>query len=232
MKFKSAVDEQVFREEWLRSGVSLDEFLVKRRELEFGLVDWERSQRQKQNWRKYRWKYLRGIRDFHSSTAGKRFHRNLGRFLATRDTETLLRAYQREKEKERELRVLNLRKVQENLEFLIAVLSAGVHALIEERYYKASVDEAVDYKLFLEELLRKVKEVLDWLFDEAEGVDWDFWIGVVHPREWEKMGLSVPEKVEREGEMLEWLVREVRQGKVMLGGDDYDEEEGVKERGS
>jgi hypothetical protein len=228
MKFKSVVDEQVFREEWLRSGLSLDEFLVKRGELELGLVDWERSQRQKQNWRKYRWRYLKGIRDFHSSTAGKRFHRNLGRFLATRDTETLLRAYQKEKEKERELRALNLRKVRESLEFLIAVLSAGVHALIEERYYKVSVDEAVDYKLFLEELLRKVKEVLDWLFDEVEGEDWDFWIGVVYPKEWEKMGLSIPEKVEEEGGMLEWLVREVRQGKVVLEEEGVDDEEGVK----
>jgi len=227
MKFKNAVDEQVFRSEWLRSGLSLDEFLVKRRELEIGLVDWERSQRQKQNWRKYRWKYLKGIRDFHSSTVGKKFHRNLGRFLATRETETLLKAYQREKEKERELRGLDLRKVQENLEFLIAVLSAGVHALIEERYYKASVDEAVDYKLFLEELLKKLKEVMDWLFEEVEGVDWDFWVGVVHPKEWEKIGLNVPEKVEREGEMLEWLVKEVKQGKVLLE-EDGDDEEGVK----
>jgi hypothetical protein len=228
MKFKTLLDEQVFRSEWLRSGLSLDEFLVKRRELELGLVDWERSQRQKQNWRKYRWKYLRGIRNFHNSTVGKRFHRNLARFLATRETETLLRAYQREKEKERELRALNLRKVQENLEFLIAVLSAGVHALIEERYYWGSVDEAVDYKLFLEELLGKVKEVLDWLFDEVEGVDWDFWIGVVHPKEWEKFGLKVSEKVEREGVMLEWLVGEVEPGKVVVEGED-DDEEGVKE---
>jgi len=228
MKFKSVVDEQVFRSEWLKSGLSLDEFLVKRGELELGLVDWERSQRQKQNWKKYRWKYLKGIRNFHSSTVGKKFHRNLGRFLATRETETLLKAYQREKEAERELRGLNLRKVQENLEFLIAVLSAGVHALIEERYYRASVDEAVDYKLFLEELLGKMKEVLDWLFEEVEEVDWDFWVGVVHSREWEKMGLSVPEKVERRGEMLEWLVKEVKQGNV-IEGEEGDDEEGVKE---
>jgi hypothetical protein len=231
MKFKNAIDEQVFRSEWLKSGLSLNEFLVKRQELELGLVDWERSQRQRQNWRKYRWRYLKGIRDFHSSTVGKRFHRNLGRFLATRETETLLKAYQSEKEKERELRGLDLRKVQENLEFLIAVLSAGVHALIEERYYKASVDEAVDYKLFLEELLRKVKEVLDWLFEEIEEVDWDFWVGVVHPREWEKMGLRIPEKVEREGEMLEWLVKEVKQGKVLLE-EEGDDEEGAKEGSS
>jgi hypothetical protein len=231
MKFKSDIDERLFRSEWLKSGLPLDEFLVKRRELEFGLVDWERSQRQKVNWQRYRWKYLKGIRAFHRSTEGKRFHRNLGRFLATREPESLLRAYQREKEKERELRGLDLRKVQENLEFLIVVLSAGVHGLIEERYYRASVDEAVEYKLFLEELLRKVKEVLEWVFGEEEGVDWDFWVGVVCPKEWEKVGLRVPEGVEREGELLGWLVGELRQGKVKVE-ENQDEEVGVEERSS
>jgi hypothetical protein len=223
MKFKSDIDERLFRSEWLKSGLPLNEFLVKRQELELGLVDWERSQRQKVNWQRHRWKYLKGIRAFHSSTEGKRFHRNLGRFLATREPESLLKAYQREKEKERDLRGLDLRKVQENLEFLIAVLSVGVHALIEERYYRASVDEAVEYKLFLEEVLRKVKEVMDWVYGEEDGVDWDFWVGVVHPKEWEKLGLKAPERVEREGEMVEWLVREVKEGKVKVG-DEQDED--------
>jgi hypothetical protein len=231
MKFKSDIDERLFRSEWLKSGLSLDEFLVKRRELELGLVDWERSQRQKVNWQRYRWKYLKGIRAFHDSTEGKRFHRNLGRFLATRETDSLLKAYQREKEKERDLRGLDLRKVQENLEFLIAVLSVGVHALIEERYYRASVDEAVEYKLFLEEVLRKVKEVMDWVCGEEDGVDWDFWVGVVHPKEWEKLGLKVPERVEKEGEMVEWLVKELRQGKVKIE-EDQDDEIRAEERSS
>jgi len=231
MKFKSDIDERLFRSEWLKSGLPLDEFLVKRQELELGLVDWERSQRQKVNWQRYRWKYLKGIRDFHDSTAGKRFHRNLGRFLATRETDSLLKAYQREKEKERDLRGLDLRKVQENLEFLIAVLSVGVHALIEERYYRASVDAAVEYKLFLEEVLRKVKEVMDWVYGEEDGVDWDFWVGVVHPKEWEKLGLKFPERVEREGDMLEWLVGELKQGKVKIE-EDQDEEVGIKEGSS
>ena len=232
MKFKSGMDESLFRSEWLRSGLSLNEFLVKRKELELGLVDWERSQRQKTNWQRYRWKYLKGIRDFHKSTEGKRFHRNLGRFMATREADTLLKVYQREKEKERDLRGLDLRKVQENLEFLIGVLSAGVHALIEERYYRASVDEGVEYKLFLEEMLRKVKEVMDWVFGEGEWVDWDFWVGVVHPKEWEKVGLRVPERVEREGEMLEWLVKELKHGKVKVDEVQDDEEGGVKEGSS
>jgi len=220
VKFRSEIDEQVFRSEWLKSGLSLEEFLLKRKELEAGLVDWEKSQRQKQNWRKYRWKYLKGIHGWSNSVQGKRFFRNLSRFLATREPESLLKSYQREKEKERELRGLNLRKVRENLEFLIAGLSAGVHGLIEERYYRASVSEAVEYDLFLEEFLRKVKELLEWIFDEVEGVDWDFWIGICKDG-LEKLGFEVPKQVEREGEMLEWLVRELkRKGKIEITEDE------------
>jgi len=226
IKFKSTIDENLFRSEWLRSCLPLEEFLVKRQELEIGLTDWERSQRQKINWQKYRWKYLKGIRDFHSSTAGKRFHRNLARFLVTRSPESFLKTYQSEKEKEREVRGLDLRKVKENLEFLIAVLSAGVHALIEERYYKASVDEAVEYKFFLSEMLNKVKEVLEWVCGERDYVDWDFWIGVVHPKEWERLGLKSPENVHEEGEFLEWLMKEIQKGNVEVIDDD---EEGASE---
>jgi hypothetical protein len=221
IKFKNKLDEDIFRSEFLKSRVSLNEFLVKRGELELGLVDFERSQRQKQNWRKHRWKYLWGIRSFHSSTEGKRFHRNLARYLATRDSDSLLRLYQAEKEKEREKGNdyrLDVRKVSENLEFLISVLSAGVHGLIEKRYYSVSIDEAVEYDLFLEELLRKVMEVIEWVFGEREGVDFDFWIGVCRDG-LSKLGLEVPEKVEKEGELLEWFVRKLKEG-VKVGDDD------------
>jgi len=228
IKFKNKLDEDIFRSEFLKSNMSLDEFLVKRGELEVGLVDFERSQRQKQNWRRYRWKYLRGIRRFHSSTEGKRFHRNLARYLATRDSGSLLKLYQVEKEKERERGNdyrLDVRKVSENLEFLIGALSAGVHGLIEKRYYNVSIDEAVEYDLFLEELLRKVVEVLEWVFGVREGVDWDFWIGICKDA-LSKLGLEVPEKVEKEGELLEWFIRKLKEGVKMEDDDEESPSEG------
>jgi len=219
VKFKNKIDEDIFRSEFLKSGVSLNEFLVNRGELELGLVDFERSQRQKQNWRKHRWKYLRGIRSFHSSTEGKRFHRNLGRYLTTRDSDSLLKSYQVEKEKERESGYrLDIRKVSENLEFLIGAISAGVHGLIEKRYYRVSIDEEVEYDLFLEELLKKVVEVIEWAFGERDGVDWDFWVGVCKDG-LSKLGLEVPEKVEKEGELLEWFIEKIREG-VKVEDDD------------
>jgi hypothetical protein len=228
IKFKNKLDEDIFRSEFLKSGILLDEFLVKRRELELGLVDFERSQRQKQNWRKHRWKYLQGIRSFHSSTEGKRFHRNLARYLATRDSDSLLKLYQVEKERERERGNdyrLDVRKVSENLEFLIAALSAGVHGLIEKRYYSVSIDEAVEYDLFLEELLRKVVEVIEWVFGKRDGVDWDFWIGVCKDA-LSKLGLEIPERVEREGEMLEWFVKELKKGVKVEDDDEESSSEG------
>ena len=225
MKFKSKVDEEIFRQEFLRSGLSLEEFLIKRQELEFGLTDWERSQRQKHNWWKYRWKYLKGIRRFHNSTQGKRFHRNLGRFLATRDVETILKAWQREKGNERDERSLDLRKLSENLELAIALLSSAVHALIEKRYYDASIEEAVQYNIFLEELLRVVQEFVQWLFDSAEGFDVDFVVGLVHPVEWGKLGLECKDDIEETGGMVEWLVSQVRERKVRIEEDEDGEQE-------
>ncbi|MCI4409113.1 MAG: hypothetical protein JHC26_08485 [Thermofilum sp.] len=228
IKFKNKLDEDIFRSEFLKSGMSLDEFLVERGKLEVGLVDFERSQRQKQNWRKHRWKYLKGIRRFHSSTEGKRFHRNLARYLATRDSDSLLKLYQAEKEKERERgndHRLDVRKVSENLEFLIAALSAGVHGLIEKRYYNVSIDEAVEYDLFLEELLRKVVEVIEWVFGIREGVDWDFWIGICKDA-LSKLGLEVPEGVEKEGEMLEWFTKELKKGVKVEDDDEESSSEG------
>jgi len=226
IKFKNKLDEDIFRSEFLKSGMSLDEFLVKREELELGLVDFERSQRQKQNWRKHRWKYLKGIRSFHSSTEGKRFHRNLGRYLSTRDSDSLLKLYQAEKEKERGNNYrLDVRKVSENLEFLITALSAGVHGLIEKRYYNVSIDEAVEYDLFLEELLRKVVEVIEWVFGEREGVDFDFWVGICKDA-LSKLGLEIPERVEKEGEMLEWFVKELKKGVKVEDDDEEPSSEG------
>lgn len=225
LKFKSPIDEEVFRKEWQSSGLDLDEFLIQRRGLEIKFKGWEKSQRQKQNWRKYRWKYLKGIRRFHRSTEGKRFHRNLGRYLATRVPYSWLSRYQTEKEREREQSSINFIKVFESLELLIGMLSACVHALVEKRYYEPSLEEAVEYDLFLEELLVKVKELFEWLMDEREDVDWEFIVALVHPDEWKKLGIEIPDGVEMTGELLEKILPQLRKVREVV-----DDKEGVEAR--
>lgn len=212
VKFCSKSDEAIIKKEWLSSGLQFEEFLIKKREVEFGLTDWERSQRQKANWRKKRWKYLKGIRRFHRSTDGKRFHRNLGRWLATRDTGTIIRLWFQSKEREKEERGLTTRKVVENLELLVALNSGLTHALIEKRYLSGSVSEEVEYNLFLEEYLRVMNEVYEWVQGKRDGIDVDFVIAVVHPREWAKIfdsevNESFIDGIEDEGGYVGWFVK-------------------------
>lgn len=59
--------------------------LIKKRDgLMSHMKDHRKGQDTKAQWRKNRHKMMRGIKSYHRSTEGKRFHRNLGNFLATR----------------------------------------------------------------------------------------------------------------------------------------------------
>lgn len=116
-----------------------EEFIKKRRPLITGLVSFQKSQLTKQQWRSSRWKFLRGIRKFHRSLAGKRLHRSLARFLATR----ILRPH---------LGYLKDRyESLEPLKFdaLKALSSCKTHMYIEEEYYSV-LSEAAEYSSFME----------------------------------------------------------------------------------
>ena len=147
MKFSSTHDVQQFLIEIDRRDL-LDEitskfepdqkmcelFVKKRKKLITGLKDFRKRQTQKGNWRKSRWKYLKGIRDYHKSSQGKRFHRSLGRFLATREQYTS-----------------NMYPPDLG-DFLKAVSSAKTHLFVMLEYYRP-IDELVDVWLLLEEII-------------------------------------------------------------------------------
>jgi hypothetical protein len=61
----------------------LGSFIQSRKKLVGKLRDFRRSQAAKSGWRGNRSKYMSGIRAYHRSTEGKRFHRELGRWLTT-----------------------------------------------------------------------------------------------------------------------------------------------------
>jgi hypothetical protein len=105
-------------------------FIKRRKKLVFGLKDFRRSQDAKASWRKNRYKILKGIKSWHKSTAGKRFHRNLGRFLSTRIFRPKNESF-------------------DKYETLKAVSSLRTHLYIEGEYY-SSLDEQVDYERFVE----------------------------------------------------------------------------------
>jgi len=192
VKFRNELEEKLVQDEAKRAGVSIEELFIKRRKIELGLTDFERSRRQRQNWWKNRWKYMKGIHRFHRSTAGKAFHRNLGRFLATREFEGTLASYQRLRDKESEEKrmresliseryeKIRIDKVNENLEFLIGATSAVTHALIEKRYFPVDVDDEVEYNQFLLYLLDRYMDSVGKILEGREQeVDWEFWQKVI-----------------------------------------------------
>lgn len=173
--FKNRLDEQIFQTEVELSGLNIDEYVLQRRKLEVGLTDKERSRIQKGNWRKNKHRYMNAIQKFHKSTEGKRFHRQLARFVSTVPTTKLVYEYDKEKGAvERERAEQNVGGMLEWYEFLVGLTSAVTHALIEKRYW-CGLDEAVEYNLFLEDLLDVYMDGLQCLREgRVLDIDWEF----------------------------------------------------------
>jgi hypothetical protein len=126
----------------------LDQYIKKRKPLIGKLKDFRKSQDSKDSWRRNRYKHMKGIKKFHTSTAGKKFHRSLGRFLATRDFKS--GEYKRE--------ASEVMVIQDVCEVLKALSSLKTHALIEFDYYHQLEDE-IDLCVFIEELLPSVSRI-------------------------------------------------------------------------
>lgn len=139
MKFLTDVDAQMFmveigeiknlgaiNKDMAPSDEMIESFISKRQGLVTKLKDHRRSQDAKAQWRANKHSMMKGIKAFHKSTEGKRFHRNLGNFLSTRFS-----GNSRD------------RKVAEMCEFLKSLSSAKTHMLIELTYYH-SIEEQVE----------------------------------------------------------------------------------------
>ncbi|QIG71468.1 hypothetical protein EVB32_356 [Rhizobium phage RHph_TM39] len=141
VKFKSDLDRSLFCTEMERIDLigqdtipdDLHEiFLKNRKTLVSKVKDFRRSQIGKASWRRHRYSHLKGVRKWHKSTEGKKFHRQLGRFLATRIT--------------------NRFESIDNTKYetLKALSSLRTHLFIEGEYYRSSMDEDVDFDFLLE----------------------------------------------------------------------------------
>ncbi len=176
IKFRSSEDAQMFLLELGRVDLIkevkdaayvppeelLTEFITRRRALIPKLKDFRRSQGGKEAWRKNRAQYMKGIKRYHDSTQGKRFHRSLSRFLATRDFRS--GDYKREG--------FESYSLTDVYEVLKALASLKTHALIELDYYHG-LDEEVDIHLLVEEVLASVSRVEAGLTAAQEGVSGD-----------------------------------------------------------
>lgn len=113
----------------------IQEFIKGRESIVPKLKSFRKSQATASSWRKNRYKYMKGIRGFHKSTEGKRFHRSLGRYLSSRIIKRSGR-YDR--------------STEEKFESLKGISSLRTHLYIDTTYYKPLNDQ-VEFDLFLDE---------------------------------------------------------------------------------
>jgi len=136
MKFLDEKDQKLFE----LSYDSVDDFYQKVKDLK---KSFRRSQVQKHNWRAYRYRYMKGIKAFHRSTRGKRFHRWLSRYLALKYRPGYHMSYKKH-------------------EAIKALSSLITHLAIEADYYHPLMEHV--------EILLMIETATDWIIDEMRKV--------------------------------------------------------------
>ena len=188
MKFRDKLELEIFLTEIDRSDLisqtdenfvptqEMEEAFIKRRKpLTGALKNFRRSQQTKEQWRKNRWGFMKGIKKFSRSVEGKRFHRNLGRFLSTRyfhPTMKSIISLDREDSGKESGHVREGLTIFDLAEILKAINSAKTHMLIELEYYMPLLEE-IDYWNFLDEILPAL-DVIEkklWLSEKLNNQD-------------------------------------------------------------
>jgi len=142
-------------------------FIKRRRPLVRSLVNFRQKQVQRQQWRANRWKFLRGIRKWHSSVKSKRFHRAMGRYLATRIFRPKLSTfagYLKDRDKNR---FESLDPLQD--EALKSISSMRTHLYIDLGYYQTLEEEANLFQL-LEYAIPLLNTIEIKLFENSESI--------------------------------------------------------------
>jgi hypothetical protein len=134
----SQVKEATSNPDWIPSVETINEFIKKRSELRRGYRDYAKSSSTANAWKKNRWKYMKGIHNFHRSVAGKKFHRNLGTFLATR--------------------ILRSDESYVDPEYLVAASSLKTHLYLELLSF-SPIHKEVEFFEFLEVVLPVVTDL-------------------------------------------------------------------------
>jgi hypothetical protein len=136
--------------DWQPDAEMLELFLRRRQKTVSHLKSFRKKQQAKQQWRHGRYDMMKGIKAFHSSTKGKKFHRSLGRFLSTRVPLTGDSAMS--------VKDMGDSYLQELGEVFKALSSYKTHAWIELENFM-TVSEQADYEIFLEEAVAAASAV-------------------------------------------------------------------------
>jgi len=155
MKFKNQSEQAICEEQAKSDGVELNEWVKRRYRLLGKLTihrpDFRRKQSASRSWKLNRARYQKGIDRWHASTSGKRFHRQLGRFLALRAP-----LYKEGLTNEG----LSQLGYSERIEDLVALHSLKTHLVIEKLYVVPDVSEHDMMQEFLDLSLVHVGEAI------------------------------------------------------------------------
>jgi len=145
MKFKSENDKILFE------ALNLDEKVIRKKlQIVRKAIDRKKSRTMKDQWRRNKHKYLKGIRKWHKSTQGKRFHRALGRFNALRE----------DIEKQGDVIQIGFDEITEAL---FALSSIETHLYLELQYYENDIEALSEFLEIVENFFEeeaKLKQIL------------------------------------------------------------------------
>lgn len=160
MKFKNTLDEVQYKM------LGLNEMEVRKR---IGMATIKKSKDQKASrnmrnqWRRNKAKYIKGIKKWTRSTAGKRFHRALGRFNALRESTSGSTAFYNQNLAPGQ-NYVELSMTQVN-DALLGLSSIETHLYLELQYYEADAEAMVQFLDMLNDFLEDAsilkKELLE-----------------------------------------------------------------------
>ena len=145
--------------------IQFREFTIQRDRKIKRVKDRKKSRAQQKNFKKNRREYMKGIKRFHKSSKGKRFHRNLGRFLATTAQREGCTAHVTPRN-------------------IVEIVSAKIHLNIGGEYLVPGYLEAAEFALFREQANERLLEILS-LVESGDRLDEDdlyFLMHLVHPK--------------------------------------------------
>lgn len=127
-------------------------FIKKRDKINKALVDKEKSNNTKSLWRSNRAKMMKGIKRFHKSTKGKRFHRAMSRFMINNPQENLT--------------------IFQKAEISKAISSVKTHLYIELEYYQP-IFERIETEQLVVSTVPVLNRIESKIFDDKNLSDND-----------------------------------------------------------
>lgn len=137
MKFKTNTDEIQY------NILNLNEAEVRKRLQLVGIKkDQKKSREMKNSWRRNKHKIMKGISKWSKSTAGKRFHRALGRFNALRESSAYYVDEMTPGENSPRMMIMDMKQVNDAL---LGLSSIETHLYLELQYYESDPEAMAQF---------------------------------------------------------------------------------------